>query len=345
MKKRKPRNYWTIEKCQEVALKCKTIEEFRQYSRPYTLSHKNNWFNEITKHMNLIIRNHRNYWTKEKCKIEALKYNSRKEFKNKNGSAYEATRKNDWLDEICSHMIQKIKPNGYWTNKKCKIEALNFKTKKEFKTKYKGAYNASWKNDWLDEICSHMISYGNLYKRCIYVYEFENKSAYIGLTYNLKKRNKYHTSKGKVYKEIKISKFNLKQLTDYINIEDAKIKEQFFINKYKKNNWNVLNKYKGGSPGCLSFKKYTKEECQKKAYHYKNKSDFCTNERTMYSFIRKNNWLDEICLHMKKEQKWTKEKCKIEALKYKRRSDFKKYSRGAYRNSCKNKWLNDICQY
>jgi len=46
------------------------------------------------------------YWTKEKCHEESLKYKSREEFRKNHSSAYSASIRNKWLDEICSHMIR-----------------------------------------------------------------------------------------------------------------------------------------------------------------------------------------------------------------------------------------------
>ena len=42
----------------------------------------------------------RGYWTKEKCKEEALKYSSAKEFQKNCRGAYGAIIKNGWLGEI-----------------------------------------------------------------------------------------------------------------------------------------------------------------------------------------------------------------------------------------------------
>lgn len=44
------------------------------------------------------------YWTKEKCREEALKYSSRGEFSAAPGGCYNKSRENNWLDEICKHM-------------------------------------------------------------------------------------------------------------------------------------------------------------------------------------------------------------------------------------------------
>ena len=46
----------------------------------------------------------KNYWTKEKCLEKALEYNTKNEFRKSNKGAYESSRKNGWLEDICSHM-------------------------------------------------------------------------------------------------------------------------------------------------------------------------------------------------------------------------------------------------
>jgi len=59
------------------------------------------------------------FWTIERCQEDALKYNTRNEFKNKSRSSYGATTKNNWLDDICFHMV-----NGRIKN----IDNYEFKT-------------------------------------------------------------------------------------------------------------------------------------------------------------------------------------------------------------------------
>jgi hypothetical protein len=46
----------------------------------------------------------RNSWTKEECHEKALLCNSRSEFESKYMAYYSKSRKEKWLDEICSHM-------------------------------------------------------------------------------------------------------------------------------------------------------------------------------------------------------------------------------------------------
>jgi len=50
------------------------------------------------------IQKPRGYWTKEKCRIEALKYKAKSEFQKKSVSAYDKSLQKGWLNEVCSHM-------------------------------------------------------------------------------------------------------------------------------------------------------------------------------------------------------------------------------------------------
>ena len=79
------------------------------------------------------------------------------------------------------------KPCNYWTKERCHDAALKYKTRSEFTKNDCSGYSKAWEEKWLDDICSHMVSAGNKYKKCIYAYEFlDTKTVYVGLTYNLK---------------------------------------------------------------------------------------------------------------------------------------------------------------
>lgn len=127
-----------------------------------------------------------------------------------------------------------------WTKEKCHYEALKYNTRIDFMKNNKNAYGASQKHGWLDDVCSHMIKIGNRLFRCIYVYEFSDNSVYVGLTYNLQKRDISRKKQNddavtKYINETKIIPI-LRQLSDYIPINDASLLEKEFIKKYLKNN-------------------------------------------------------------------------------------------------------------
>ena len=74
----------------------------------YNAAKKNGWFEEACAHMpkNLCIgRKPPTFkWSKKAVMEEALKFNSRTDFKNGNPGAYDAGVKNKWIDCSCSHM-------------------------------------------------------------------------------------------------------------------------------------------------------------------------------------------------------------------------------------------------
>lgn len=151
IKLKKPKGYWSKERCLEVALLCKTKGEFKKdFLGAFKSANKNKWYVEICFHM----EHGKLIWNKNNCLIEAKKYETRGEFREKSNGAYISAWNNIWLDEICTHMINgRIK---LYLNY-CRELALKCETRSEFKKRYNPAYKISCKNKWLDEICSHML--------------------------------------------------------------------------------------------------------------------------------------------------------------------------------------------
>jgi hypothetical protein len=155
-----PREYWNNkENCQKEALKYNTKFEFLKNNKyVYNFSYKRGWLDDICSHM-IIKYKPNGYWTKEKCGEEALKYSNRTDFQKNSASAYIIARNNIWIDEICLHMIQNFKPKNYWSFKNCLEEALNYNNRIDFQKAKNGAYDAAFRNNWLDEICGHMLEF------------------------------------------------------------------------------------------------------------------------------------------------------------------------------------------
>ena len=292
------------------------------------------------------------YWTKEKCRKEALKYNTRYEFFIESRGAYKSSRRKGWLDEVCKHMIEILKPKGYWTKEKCRKEALKYKKRTKFQRGSSGAYDAVLRNGWLDDVCKHMEVGGSRHKRCIYSFEFEDNYVYVGLTYNIKMRYEAHMNdiNSSVYKHIEETKLTPKfiQLTDYMDAESASKEETVWENKYISEGWDMLNIKKTGGLGG-DILKWDYDSCKKEALKYKIRSEFKKESPSAYGSSLRHRWLDDICKHMVEIMKpkgyWTKENCRKEALKYKTRHEFQKGSDGAYKKSWRNGWLDDVCKH
>lgn len=237
-----------------------------------------------------------------------------------------------------------------WTIENCSIVANQCVTKKEFKLNYPNQFRASYRRGWLESICTHMIKLGSKYKRLIYAFEFSDKSVYIGLTYNSKKRYNDHfkDSNGGVYKYIQQTGLQpeFKELTNYLDKNIASEKEGEYVKKYKNEGWKILNKRNTGGLGS-NIRIWNFESCKLIAAKYNYRSELKKFHPSVYFTACKNGWLIDICKHMKYLQKpnWTLETCKIEALKYKTKSEFTKNSLGAYLKAQRNKWLDQICTH
>lgn len=286
-------------------------------------------------------------WNFENCRLEALKYNVKKDFQNNSRSAYNKAYNKRWINDICSHMKQ----NKHWTFSSCQQEALKYDTKAGFKEKCGSGYGVACANKWIDEISQHMVVTGTLKKRCIYVAEFNNAHVYVGLTYSFNKRIKKHLidENSSVYKHIKSTNITpiFKQITEYIDIDEAIIKEGYYVNYYKVNGWDILNQTKTGTIGG-NVLIWSKEKCQEEALKYKSRHEYFKNSCSSYQASKRYGWFDEICQHMKlmkKRNYWCEETCKSDALKYITRSEYQKESPRSYFVARKLNILDDICQH
>lgn len=131
-------------------------------------------------------RNINGYWTLDRCKKEALKYDFRTEFINSSPTAYSIAHKNGWLDEVTKHMNYKCRQ--IWTKEEALREALKYNSKTDFMNGSNGCYQVCLKNGWMNDVSSHMISL--VEKRKIY-----NKDVV-----------KKEVSKHKIMEELKKSK-------------------------------------------------------------------------------------------------------------------------------------------
>lgn len=250
-------NYWTFEKCFEEALKYTTkIDFIKNSNNVYKIAWRNDWLKDITSHM-VELQKPIGYWNnKENCINEALKYETRSEFRKHSSGTYSAVLLNNWLEDVCKHMIYKQKPHNYWTFERCKELVNNYKTISEVKIKNNGAYKAILRNGWDEELFLNMSIVGSKYKRLIYAFEFTDKSVYIGLTYDSEERYRghfinEHKNKSTPFKYFEKTNLNpeFKLLTDYVDVELAIKLEGEYLEKYRQDGWNILNKKKTGGIG------------------------------------------------------------------------------------------------
>ena len=284
------------------------------------------------------------YWTKERL-LEMAHYNSSiADFRKHNPTAYKIACAHGWKDDVRQHIETQ---HQQYTKEECRIEAMKYNNKEDFKNNSPLHYMWAKNHRYLTEICSHMNNRGN--RRHVYVFEFEDRHAYIGLSLYPYKRERQHLNEERsvVSKYIRETgaKYAFKVLTESPS-DDPIQQEIHWIKKYKDEGWILLNKEldelaNDGSP------KYSYEYCKMIACRYAHRQSFQCGNSLVYNYALRHGLLDEICKHMDSGTQivthWTKERCQEEAYKYKTRKDFQKECRGAYAAAYRNKWLDDIC--
>jgi hypothetical protein len=106
---------YTYEIVKDVYSKYNTINELFSNDRNiYNAAIRNGWHKEFSKDMQKYVTR-KQVWTYERVKEEALKYNSIKEFREKNRSAYFKAVYSKWLVDVIGHMTG---GNTKWTLEK-----------------------------------------------------------------------------------------------------------------------------------------------------------------------------------------------------------------------------------
>lgn len=129
-------------------MKYRTKTEFSKgNSSAFGVAWKNGWLDSYTWFVSP--KKPDGYWTEERTRKEALKYNSVGEFAKKSQSAYVTAQTNGWFDSY-TWLERHRMPTGYWTEERTRLEAMKYGTKNEFKKGSNSAYGVALKNGWID---------------------------------------------------------------------------------------------------------------------------------------------------------------------------------------------------
>lgn len=256
------------------------------------------------------------YWNDiEHCRAELRKYTHKREAKNNSPSAYNSAYQHGWLEAIAPHLLSKT----YWNRDKCfkEVRDKGYKNKKEFREGSPGCYSHAFKHGFLDELCKGMEVLGNYDLRKVYIFEFDDGYAYVGLTYNPNRRQWQHLNEEEspVFKHFhnKRQKFVFKILSDWLRQKEAQSFEDQMINEYASKGWIMLNSKKGGALGSAREWLYSLDELMEESEKYDYRSEFCKGSPAKYAFAYEHGLLDIICAHMPKRYKpeppiWTRKR-------------------------------------
>jgi len=144
-----------------------------------------------------------------------------------------------------------------WNKQSCEEEARKYEYISEYSMRASGAYNKARSNGWLKDYTwlkrlPPKPSDYDKNTKYIYAYEFvEHKAVYVGLTNSIMKRDWQHrnSEKSSVYRFAEKYGCDIpipRQLEEGVPIHESGKREAFWVEHYKKLNWNLLNRAKTG---------------------------------------------------------------------------------------------------
>jgi hypothetical protein len=160
VEKKKPAGYWdNYERCYDAASKCRTKTEFiKNYLSAYISAKEHGWIERYT-WFNIKRTAYNKKWDYNTVFEEAKKYTTKKDFGTSARGAYKVALANgwmplyDWFEETSVVHRRACKARKKkWTYEACKQLASISKGRKDFRMKSGGAYEAAWRNKWLDDL-------------------------------------------------------------------------------------------------------------------------------------------------------------------------------------------------
>ena len=295
------------------------------------------------------------YWkVYNHCYDAAKLCKTKSEFQKRFHGAFNSAVKNGWIKDYTWFVCDRHKPLK-WTKELILQEAKKYTTLADFRTKSKGAYNASRYYKMLDSFDWLKRGKNVFTDECytIYRYYFRDlNTVYIGITIKPKRRNYEHHNGGPVFnfsKENNIEIPEMEILKTGLKQEEATYEEGTLVSEYKNMQFNVLNKGKTGlhssSIGACANHKWAKYTVFEESKKYTTIKDFRKNCRAAHEKAYKENWLPEMTWLKKTRREngyWTKERYMEEARKYKTSVDFYNNSGSAYQVGWRNGWFKEI---
>ena len=349
---RKRHKPYTYDEVYEIAKNYNCSSDFQKGNgSAYGKARTHGWINDYTW---FITKQHSPY-TYEECFEIAKNYKSRIELARGNVGVYQAAMNHGWLEDYIWFQ-SKQKPYNYWTKERVREESKKYKTRGEFHDKCGTAYSKARVNGWLNKFTwlkNDRIDFSKDKIDCVYAYEFKTlNSVYIGRTLmrRLRIRDKEHmfTTNDAVFLFAKANNTEvpkIKILEDKLMLSKGVEKEGYYIEEYRKNGWQILNRARAGSIGLIATNKWNKETCHKEALKYTSRGEFAEQNGSAYEVARRNRWLKYYTWFEEKQKPsgyWNNyENCYNAALKCKTKADFTKRFNAAYVNARNNNWIND----
>jgi|ERR1035437_2641204 hypothetical protein len=297
-------------------------------------------------------------WNFESCQQEASKFKSPREWIDNSGSSYAIAMRNGWLSEIYEQLgiIPLTGSVVQYTYEVCQQEANKYNSRGDWVNNSRGSYNASRHNGWIEELTTHMKT---PLKSQRDIWDIKENCATEALKFSTRKE--FQTNSRLAYESSNRNKWMdeicIHMISNIWTIEEI----QLIANKYTtrhdfytndKNAYDAASKRKILNKVCVHMEPilqhpanyWTKELCHELAKKFTSRINFQKNESGAYQAAQKNNWLDEICAHMKLKSKTNQQLAEAATL-YNTRIDFKNGDPSSYDVAQRRKIMDEICSH
>ena len=339
--KRKP-NKWTDELLRKSAAKYTSVKEWRtKEESAYATASARGLLKKLSK--NMIKIGEKGFWTKDKVKKSALRYQTKVDWIKNEDAAYRAAHKNGWIDELTKHMV----PIG---NKRIRcVYSISVKGKKIIYIGLTGYFQRRIRDHFdTPRILNLIKDYGkkSIITKQLTKYILAEKAIeterkltqhFINKGYLVLNKAKPGSLGGTTVKWTKEK--ILKEAKKYKTIRDwLKSSKQSYAAAWSMNIVDQATKHMTR----LWEKKWTEKKVIKAALKFKTFKIWLKKDPASYRAAQARNLLNhsKITNHLIKVSgstiyKWTKEKILKDAKKYNSRSEWKKNSPAAYRGARK----------
>lgn len=295
------------------------------------------------------------FWTLKILTEEALKFNSKKEFKKNSPSAYTIAVKNNWLEKICKHMD--VLRRDTITFEYALNDASNYQYINDWSKNSPSVYNICLRNGWKDKVVEQL----NL--------KYKTKKGVSDL--EIIKNAKKYQSIGEWNENSTLCQVARGRGKDFF----AKCVKHMLKGKPMNGFWSIdkniyedalkhpnIKSWKEKSPGAYSsacklkiVKQATKHmnplwqpsnlnlsKCIDICKKFNNRKDLKKEYPTVYGFITLHKLQKKCFQHMEKlkpKSQYTKQKCLTISNQYKSITEWITKSRYSYDMAKKNNWL------
>jgi len=285
-----------------------------------------------------------NYWTKERCVLDAKKYKTKTDWAKNSRGSHHAAYRNGWFD-LCSKHMQNH--NLILNDEFVLSDATKYRTKTEWKKKSFPYYNYAKKHGLIQKICFIIQKKPHNYwtkERCILdAKKYKTKTDWAKNSisgYGKAQRNNW-LSVCCEHMEIIGNKYN-RMIYSY-EFPNKYVYIGLTGNPIRRKNYHLNN---NNSPVKKHINKYKEMPKYKELTNYLDKDIASCEEKNHIKQYKIDNWK---ILNIKRggglggiTRKWTYEKCRLESLKHETKKAWRLSSPSSYNTSIKNNWINEF---